>query len=100
VADLLDGDRIWRSSQLSKSLKLSWRGTHKRTRNSIRQAPFYVLSQVTIPSALVELGFLTNSHDFRQLTNEVAQNKMAEDLYRGLIRYQESITNGHASRQP
>lgn len=98
VTDLLDSDRILRSSQLTKALKSSWRGTRKNQKNSVRQAPFFVLSQMQTPSALVELGFLTNNEDFRDLTDSKVQAKMAEDLYRGLIQYRESITQGNASR--
>ena len=57
----------------------------------MRQAPFFVLSNLTIPSTLVELGFLTNADDFKQLTNPAVQDKMAEDLYRGLLEYKESM---------
>lgn len=91
ATDLLDSDRILRSSELSKNLKLSWKGSRKSKSNSIRQAPFYVLSQMRVPSSLVELGFLTNSEDFRELTDPNAQKRMAADLHRGLIAYKESI---------
>jgi N-acetylmuramoyl-L-alanine amidase len=91
VADLLDNDRVMRSSQLSKTLKLEWRGSKKSKNNSVRQAPFYVLSRITTPSTLVELGFLTNPSDLKELTNPQAQKRMAEDLYRGLIAYKESM---------
>lgn len=91
VTDLLDGDRIWRSSQLSRALKRQWRGNKKSKTNSVRQAPFFVLSNLTIPSTLVELGFITNSDDFNQLTDPAAQDKMAEDLYRGLLEFKDSM---------
>jgi N-acetylmuramoyl-L-alanine amidase len=91
VADLLDNDRVMRSSQLSKVLKLEWRGSKKSKNNSVRQAPFYVLSRITTPSTLVELGFLTNPSDLKELTNPQVQKRMAEDLYRGLIAYKESM---------
>jgi N-acetylmuramoyl-L-alanine amidase len=91
VGDLLDGDRILRSSQLSKSLKLQWRGRRKGKTNSIRQAPFYVLSQMTVPSSLIELGFITNASDLAELNDEASRNRMAEDIYRGLKAYKESV---------
>ncbi len=91
VGDLLDNDRVMRSSQLSKSLKLAWRGSKKSKNNSVRQAPFYVLSRITTPSSLIELGFLTNAADLAELTNSSAQNRMAEDIYRGLLTYKESM---------
>lgn len=91
VGDLLDGDRVLRSSMLSKSLKLSWRGSKKSKTNSIRQAPFYVLSQMTVPSSLVELGFITNAADLQELTSEASQKRMAEDIYRGLKSYKDAV---------
>jgi len=91
VGDLLDDDRILKSSELSRDLKQNWHGSRKSQSNSVRQAPFYVLSQPRSPSALVELGFLTNDEDFHELTNPQMQAKMAEDLYHGLLKYKESM---------
>lgn len=91
VLDLLNSDRVWTSSRLARALKSEWRGHKKSRANSIRQAPFFVLSQMTVPSSLVELGFLTNREDFGDLTNSQRLDEMAEDLYRGLVAYKESI---------
>jgi N-acetylmuramoyl-L-alanine amidase len=91
VGDLLDADRVLKSSQLSKALRTSWRGSRKSKNGSIRQAPFFVLSQMTPPSTLVELGFLTHPDDVADLTNSASQKRMAEDIYRGLISYKESM---------
>ncbi len=91
VTDLLNGDRVWRSSHIVKALKSNWRGFRKGRSNAVRQAPFFVLSQMTAPSALVELGFLTNAEDFADLTNDAKLRIMAEDLYRGLRAYKDSL---------
>lgn len=92
VTDLLDSERVWRSANVAKALKTNWRGSHKRfNSNSIRQAPFFVLSQIRTPSSLVELGFLTNSEDFQDLTEEPKLRAMAEDLYRGIRVYKDSM---------
>ncbi|MGE4131703.1 MAG: N-acetylmuramoyl-L-alanine amidase [Bdellovibrionales bacterium] len=91
VTDLLNSHRVWRSSQVAKYMKVKWRGTRKSQVNSVRQAPFFLLSNLTVPSTLVEIGYLTNSEDFRQLTDPGAQNRIAEDLYRGLRAYKESV---------
>ena len=97
VNDLLDSDRILRSSQLSKALKQSWRGSKKSKNGHVRQAPFFVLSQMAIPSSLVELGFLTNPDELQELTNPSHQKRMAEDLYRGLVAYKESMDKNAAA---
>ena len=92
VTDLLNSDRVWRSSNIAKALKTNWRGSHKRfSTNSIRQAPFFVLTQMTTPSSLVELGFLTNHDDYNDLTDAKKLRDMAGDLYRGIAAYKESM---------
>lgn len=91
IGDLLDSDRVLRSSQLSKALKLHWRGSRKSKTNSIRQAPFYVLNQMSVPSSLIELGFLTNVADLEELTDPGQQKRMAEDIYQGIKAYKELI---------
>jgi len=96
IGDLLDGDRVLRSSQLSKALKVNWRGSKKNKTNSIRQAPFYVLSQITVPSSLIELGFLTNTADVIELTSNTSQQRMAEDIYRGIKAYKDSMDKSKA----
>jgi len=96
--DLLTNQRVVRSSQLSKSLRMNWQGSRKEASKSVRQAPFFVLSHLNAPSSLVEIGFLTNPSDLAELLSPAHQTKMAEDLYRGLIQYRESITNRNAFR--
>lgn len=91
LTDLLDGHRILKSSRLSTSLKTEWKGSRKTASNSVRQAPFFVLSEIKVPAALVELGFLTNEDDLKQLQDPVRQRQMADDLYHGLVRYKESL---------
>ncbi len=91
LTDLLDTDRILRSSQLSKALKIGWTRTRKNRLAAIRQAPFYVLSEIKIPSTLVELGFISNPEELKELTQTHVQRQMAEDLHQGLVNYKESL---------
>lgn len=91
VSDLLDSNRVFRSSQLSKILKENWTGSQKTRSASVLQAPFYVLSQIKAPSTLVELGFITNPQERKDLTAPAIQRQMAEDLYRGLVKFKESL---------
>lgn len=47
----------------------------------IKQAPLLVLWQTTMPSVLVELGFLSNSSDRKLLTSKDSREKMADCIY-------------------
>ena len=46
----------------------------------MRQAPFLVLSGTRMPSALVEIGFISHPQESKQLAKEKYQDKVARSL--------------------
>lgn len=65
-----------------------------RVDRGVKQAPFWVISFTTMPSVLIELGFLTNKseEDFLQSSN--GQELMASAIYRAFKEYKAEI-EGH-----
>ena len=59
----------------------------------VRQAGFLVLWKTTMPSALVEIGFLTNASDEKIIGTAEGQKKIAEGIYDGFEAYKEDIEN-------
>ncbi|MCX7905798.1 MAG: N-acetylmuramoyl-L-alanine amidase [Elusimicrobiales bacterium] len=53
----------------------------------IKQAAFYVLRGTYCPSILVEVGFMTNKSDKKNLDNKSVQKKVANAIYKGVIEY-------------
>ncbi|MEW5902565.1 MAG: N-acetylmuramoyl-L-alanine amidase, partial [Acidobacteriota bacterium] len=53
----------------------------------IKQAPFKVLTGVASPAVLVEVAFISNPEEERQLVTEEFQESVAQAIYRGLVRY-------------
>ncbi len=53
----------------------------------VKQAGFLVLWQTSMPSVLVETGFLTNSSDRKVLKTEEGQRKIALGIYRAIRDY-------------
>jgi N-acetylmuramoyl-L-alanine amidase len=53
----------------------------------VRQARFYVLRYNSIPSVLVETGYLTGAEDVRKLASPIFQRQMAEAIARGILLY-------------
>lgn len=98
VQDLLRNQRVIQSSELAKSLRQTWRGAKKSTAHSIRQAPFFVISNLDVPSALVEIGFISHASEGLRLASEAYQNTIAQSLHEGLIEYQESLDKPKAPR--
>ncbi|GLQ18565.1 N-acetylmuramoyl-L-alanine amidase [Maritalea porphyrae] len=53
----------------------------------LRQADFFVLQSPEVPSVLIELGFLSNEDDLRNLSQAEWQQKAALTLARGIAKY-------------
>jgi N-acetylmuramoyl-L-alanine amidase len=66
----------------------------------VKQARFQVLRSLAMPSALVELAFLSNPEDRRLLTSAQARQRMAEMLADGVRRFHEGSTPVVAAARP
>lgn len=53
----------------------------------IETATFYVLRNASMPSVLVEMGFLTNPREEEKLANTSYQGKIASGIYQGIAKY-------------
>lgn len=64
---------------MSRSLKVKMRGT--------KTAGFYVLRNTLIPAVLVEVGFLTNPKEERELKSSRYREKVAASIAHSLVEY-------------
>ena len=53
----------------------------------VEPATFYVLRKTSMPSILVETGFVTNAKEAGNLSNKNYQNKIAQGIFNGIVRY-------------
>ncbi len=56
----------------------------------VKQAGFYVLVGASMPSVLIESGFLSNTKDEKHLSTASGQQKFAEYVFNGIKKYRES----------
>ncbi|WP_245867897.1 N-acetylmuramoyl-L-alanine amidase [Sporomusa silvacetica] len=50
-------------------------------------ATFYVLRNTSMPSILVEMGFVTNASEARKLQEDNYRNKIAQGIFNGVVKY-------------
>jgi N-acetylmuramoyl-L-alanine amidase len=62
-----------------------------RIDRGVRQAGFLVLWQTTMPSALIEVGFISNADEERYLMSEEGQTYIASAIFRAFRDYKVSI---------
>lgn len=55
----------------------------------VKKANYYVIKNMTIPSVLVELGFVSNAEDRAKLVNDDYIEKFAQSIYNGIVQYYE-----------
>ncbi len=82
ILDMLRMKTRRQSLDLAESLKKNW-----SQKSEIREGQFYVLKQLPIPSALVELGYLSNAEDFKKLNSSRTRQELAKNLALGLQQY-------------
>ena len=74
------------------------KGRHDR---GVQQVGFLVLWKTSMPSILVELGFINNAKEEQFLNSEKGQNQMALALYRAFEEYKREFeAENHTSSQP
>jgi N-acetylmuramoyl-L-alanine amidase len=61
--------------------------TAKRIDRGVKQAGLLVLRKTSMPSVLVELGFMTNKDEERYMKSAAGQNALATALYNAFVKY-------------
>jgi N-acetylmuramoyl-L-alanine amidase len=93
--DLIQTATHQRSSLLAEVLLEALGGNRLSATRGVKQANFVVLRSYRVPSVLVELGFISNAADARQLASPEHRQALAETMARGLLAYHERYA--HAS---
>ena len=74
------------------------KGRHDR---GVQQAGFLVLWKTSMPSILVELGFINHAKEEQYLNSEKGQNQMALSLYRAFAEYKREFeAENHSEAKP
>jgi N-acetylmuramoyl-L-alanine amidase len=70
-----------------------------RNNRGVRQDVFLVLRCTSMPSVLVELGFLSNREEENYLLSEGGQNQMARSLYNGFLEFKKDYERKSTDKQ-
>jgi N-acetylmuramoyl-L-alanine amidase len=89
--DMAQASHLSQSSRLAEIFQeelLTETGTEKVNRG-IKQNTFRVLKGATMPAVLVEVGFISNPDEEELLKTRDHQDRLAEALYRGVLRFKD-----------
>jgi N-acetylmuramoyl-L-alanine amidase len=79
------------SISLADQIETQFRDRVGRKSRGVKQGPFYVLWTPSMPSVLVELGFLSNSEEEKFLMSKEGQEYMASAIFRSIKEYKTEI---------
>lgn len=63
------------------------KATGAKERGVIKRPDLVVIREANMPAILVEVGFLSNAEEERQITNDSYQNKLVEGIIKGIEKY-------------
>ncbi|MFT4224033.1 N-acetylmuramoyl-L-alanine amidase family protein [Dysgonomonas sp.] len=75
------------SLQLANLIQNDFKTVAKRPDRGVRQAGFLVLRKTSMPSILIELGFINNQSEASFLSTKSGQQTMASAIYSGFKKY-------------
>lgn len=79
------------SLEFASSVQDGFRTVAKRADKGVRQAGFLVLRKTSMPSALIELGFINNSAEAQYLASKAGQRAMASSIFSGFKKYKRNF---------
>lgn len=89
----VDGTTAYYNAKSSRDLLLA-QMMHQATMNTlaipdrgVKSNDFYVNVNTTMPSVLMEMGFITNPHRLQMLTSSWGPKSIAKSLFNGLVDY-------------
>jgi N-acetylmuramoyl-L-alanine amidase len=87
---------VQQSAELAQAVESSLRAHVPMSPRAIQQAPFRVLVGANMPAVLVEMGFITNPEQEKQLRSDDFQNNVVQGLVESITRFRDA----HAVASP
>jgi len=98
---------LFQSAYMEQSLKMAEKVQNqltgsicKRNDRGVKQAGFLVLYKASVPSILVELGFLSNRDEESYLMSEEGKKNMANALFTAFKEYKTEFESNHSPSTP
>ena len=87
IFEFMSNKYMEQSLRFADFVQKDFKGVAKRSDRGVRQAGFLVLRQTSMPSVLIELGFINNPSEAKFLSSRLGQRTMATAIYSGFKSY-------------
>ncbi|MDR0431409.1 MAG: N-acetylmuramoyl-L-alanine amidase [Tannerellaceae bacterium] len=87
IFEFMQSKHLEQSISLASDIQKAFSTSAKRGDRGVKQAGLLVLRKTSMPSVLVELGFITNREEEKFMKSAAGQNKLATALYEAFAKY-------------
>jgi N-acetylmuramoyl-L-alanine amidase len=100
VFSLMQNSFLYQSLDFASHIQNQFTERVKRFNRGVKQAGFLVLWRTTMPSVLIEVGFISNPDEEKFLMSDEGQTHLASAIYRAFRDYKESIEKKSNGSKP
>ncbi len=90
----IQGRNMEKSVELAKMIQQSVCATASRPDKGVHQAGFLVLRETSMPSCLIELGFITTASEEQLLNSDSSVDDIARGIYQAFLKYKNRYSTG------
>lgn len=87
VSDLTQFGQISHSLKFNQLLQRKMHSSENPTKTVIKRAPYFVIEKTSMPSALIEVGFISNLSEAKLLLTDKRQQEIAETIVKSIYDY-------------
>jgi N-acetylmuramoyl-L-alanine amidase len=91
IFSLMQNTYLKQSTEFATMIQGQFRDRAGRKDRGVKQAGFVVLWRTTMPSVLIELGFITNPEEEKYLNSESGRDYLASAIFRAFRDYKQGI---------
>ena len=101
IFELMQDQHMAQSVEFARMVQKEFRTTGGRQDKGVHQAGFLVLRETSMPSVLIELGYISTHDEETFLNSQNGIRKMSQSIYNAFVAYkQKHIKSGHTEAQP
>ena len=89
--EMVQNEYLSQSLSFASEVQTQFKDRAKRIDRGVKQAGFLVLRETTMPSVLIEVGFISNPSEKNYLVSEDGKTYLASAIYRSFKEYKDRI---------
>lgn len=98
--NMMTSNFVNQSVELASNIQDEFRDRAKRKDRGVKMAGFLVLWKTTMPSVLIETGFVSNPTEEKFLVSDEGQTYIASSIYRAIKQYITELVEDEKEMQP